>query len=631
MTAVRRVVRGVTSTAVGLALAATVTPPGGALPARASAEPPTGFVESIYAADLPTDDLTGLKFAPDGRLFVIARTGEVWIIRDGSRLEDPFVTLDVDHSAVEAGLVGIAFDPEFEENGYVYLNYTARTPSPHQRISRFRAVGDRAGPERILLDLEPIHEPRHVGGAMVFGADGMLYVGVGESGLEDNSQSLDSGYGKILRIRPDGSIPADNPFVREATGAGRATWALGLRNPFSMAVSSRTGRLFVNDAGFRTFEEINEALPGENYGWPEEEGYSLDRRYRTPLHAYRHSVGCAIDAGTFYEPDVATFPSRYVGGYFFLDLCGGWIHVLDPETNSVSEFASGLGPEDTVTALVGLEVGPDGALYWINRWSQAVFRLQYTGSLAPVIALQPVDRSAQAGSPVTFAIRASGDALLYQWQRDGVDIRGAISSSYTIPAVTGADNGARLRCIIRSPLGEQISLPGTLTVLPPRAAYDVRPPPVWSPGETRTYSVRVTNTGSDAWNTRGFYPVRLGVQFGTESEIPLDGWLTDQRFELPSAVDPGESVTVRVTVTAPLTQGSFFLHHRMVKEDITWFDEVDRTPVTLIRETRWYVLLPLVAVAGALVLVGGWFGYYAVSGGTPPILARLGRWRGRGD
>src|SRR5262249_29531611 len=156
------------------------------------------------------------------------------------------------------------------------------------------------------------------------GIDGKLYIGVGENANGANSQSLNTLLGKMLRINPDGSIPGDNPFVTTATGVNRAIWALGLRNPFTFAVQPGTGRIFINDVGQNTFEEINEGVAGANYGWPAAEGPSTDPAFRNPLFYYGHgsgdSLGFAITGGAFYNPATVQFPADYVGDYFFADL-----------------------------------------------------------------------------------------------------------------------------------------------------------------------------------------------------------------------------------------------------------------------------------------------------------------------
>src|SRR3712207_1980199 len=183
----------------------------------------------------------------------------------------------------------------------------------------------------------------------------------------------------MLRINKDGTIPRDNPFYKRATGTNRAIWALGLRNPFSFAIQPHTSKMFINDVGAQTWEEINRGVAGANYGWPLYEGPESDPRYRNPVFAYRHgstnTTGCAITGGAFYNPTTRQFPSGYVGDYFFADLCSGWIRRYDPATDIASGFANGL------SGVVDLEVSKNGELYYLSRGSESsVNKIRYAGS-----------------------------------------------------------------------------------------------------------------------------------------------------------------------------------------------------------------------------------------------------------
>src|SRR5207253_3221818 len=226
-------------------------------------------------------------------------------------LPEPLVTVSVD-SYWERGLLGIALDPDFGKNSYVYLCYVAAKPYPHHRVTRFTARGDRAvpGSEVVLLEgddqrtLGGSIPGGHQGGAIHFGEDGKLYVAIGEQTAGKPAQQLDTFQGKLLRINRDGTIPEDNPFFKTAKGKYRAIWALGLRNPFAFAVQPGTGRIYINDVGDARWEEINEGIAGANYGWPESEGYTSNPSHRSPVHAYDHSVGRSITGGVFYNPTV---------------------------------------------------------------------------------------------------------------------------------------------------------------------------------------------------------------------------------------------------------------------------------------------------------------------------------------
>ncbi|HZF10846.1 MAG TPA: PQQ-dependent sugar dehydrogenase [Thermoanaerobaculia bacterium] len=341
----------------------------------AAATLPAGFTESVVGSGLTSP--TAMALAPDGRLFVSEQGGTLRVIKNGTLLATPFLTVTVS-SAGERGLLGVTFDPAFPSTPFVYVYYTATTPTIHNRVSRFTANGDvaMAGSETVLLDLNDLSSAtNHNGGSLHFGPDGKLYVAVGENANGANSQTLANLLGKLLRINADGTIPTDNPFFSTATGVNRAIWAWGLRNPFTFSFQPGTGRMFINDVGQSTWEEIDDGIAGSNYGWPTTEGPTTDPNFRGPIFFYGHgtgpTVGCAITGGTFYNPPVDSFPPGYTGTYFFADFCSGWIRRLDPGNgNAVTDFASG------INAPVDLRVADDGSLYYLARGDGKVYRVQ---------------------------------------------------------------------------------------------------------------------------------------------------------------------------------------------------------------------------------------------------------------
>ncbi|HMJ66548.1 MAG TPA: PQQ-dependent sugar dehydrogenase, partial [Candidatus Binatia bacterium] len=335
--------------------------------------------------------------APDGRVFIAEQTGTLRVVKDDKLLPAPFLTVTVD-SYWERGLIGVTLDPDFPKTSHIFVLYVAAQPYPHHRLSRFTAEGDRALPGSEVILFEGDDQTKlggtipagHQGGPIRFGPDGKLYVALGEQTAGKPSQSLDSLLGKILRLNPDGSIPEDNPFSNETTGKYRAIWARGLRNPFSLAFRGGTGKLFVNDVGQSSWEEINVIERGGNYGWPVNEGISTNRNFINPVHAYPPVIGRSITGGIFYNPLVAQFPSNYAGKYFFLDYMAHWLRVLDPRDSQKSSlFAKNLnGP-------VALDLAPDGSLYVLNRaaWvkdnrfvtnSGSLMRIRYNGTAQPI-------------------------------------------------------------------------------------------------------------------------------------------------------------------------------------------------------------------------------------------------------
>src|SRR5436190_21624554 len=269
---------------------------------------PSGFVETTVASGIASP--TAIAIAPDGRIFVCSQTGALRVIKNGVLLATPFVTLSVD-SLGERGLLGIAFDPHFTLNHYIYLYYTVPGHPSHNRVARFTANGDvvLTGSRVILLELNPLSTAiNHNGGALHFGSDGKLYIAVGDNANGSNSQNLNNLLGKILRLNSDGTVPSDNPFAQSTT-ARHEIWALGLRNPFTFAFRGATNFMYINDVGQETWDEIDLGQAGANYGWPATEGQTTNPVYKSPVYYYGHDQGCAITGGTFYSPSTPNFPS----------------------------------------------------------------------------------------------------------------------------------------------------------------------------------------------------------------------------------------------------------------------------------------------------------------------------------
>ncbi len=335
---------------------------------------PAGFTrDEAFVTGL--SNATAIAQAPDGRLFIAEQGGTLRVVKNGVLLGTPFVSLTVDANN-ERGLLGVALHPDFANNGFVYVYYTATQPTIHNRISRFTASGDVAAPnsELILADLPTLGAGNHNGGALHFGTDGKLYVGVGENNVGTNAQDLNTPLGKMLRFNDDGTIPADNPFCTTTGNNACAVWAYGLRNPFTFAIQPVTGRLHINDVGQNTWEEINLGARGANYGWPNSEGPTSAAGETGPLFTYKQTAGNppgsepggfftgrAITGGAFY-PSTGPFGAPYFGGYFFADLTSRFVGFLDlANDNAAYAFGS------VVSNPVNMIVANDGALLVLTQ------------------------------------------------------------------------------------------------------------------------------------------------------------------------------------------------------------------------------------------------------------------------
>lgn len=379
----------------------------------AAATLPAGFTETQISG-LP--GATAMAIAPDGRIFVCLQGGSLRVIKNGALLPTPFLTVTV-NSTGERGLLGVAFDPDYATNRFVYVYYTATTPAIHNRVSRFTADSANqdvaeAGSEVVLLDLENLSATNHNGGAIHFGPDGKLYIATGENAVPSFSQSLANRLGKMLRINSDGTIPEDNPtsfpnIAGSPTGVNRAIWAVGLRNPFTFSFQPGTGRMHINDVGQGTWEEISVGAAGANYGWPTCEGACGTAGMVNPIYQYSSAVGapCAITGGAFYNPTTLTFPAQFIGKYFFADFCAGWIKTIDP----LNPPATGTAPDafTNINLPVDIQVANDGSLHYLARGANAVFRVQYSGGSTLAINDLTITEGNSGASVATFNVLLS--------------------------------------------------------------------------------------------------------------------------------------------------------------------------------------------------------------------------------
>ncbi len=337
-----------TVTAIPPTLDSAPIPQSDSQPATDSAPTQSPFVNAVsfpgaenYQWELLLGGLSrpvDIQSARDGsnRLFIIEKRGRIRVYENGQLLDSSFldITDRVNEGGNEMGLLGLAFHPDYENNGYFYVNYTGA--GGHTRISRFQASGNLAdaNSEKVLLIVEQPFE-NHNGGALAFGADGYLYAGLGDGGLAGdpykNGQNKDALLGKILRIDVNNgdpyAIPADNPF-------GNEVWAYGLRNPWRISFDTASGDLWIGDVGQGDWEEVNYlpagAVAGANFGWALMEGnHGYDSEplpgLILPAAEYNHNEGgCSVTGGYVYRGAM----TEWNGIYFYGDYCTGAIWGL---------------------------------------------------------------------------------------------------------------------------------------------------------------------------------------------------------------------------------------------------------------------------------------------------------------
>jgi glucose/arabinose dehydrogenase len=530
---------------------------------------PPGFSETILATGISAP--TAMAFAPDGRLFVDQQDGNVRVIQNGQLLSTPFVTLNNVDSNGERGLLGIAFDPNFTINQYVYVYYTVAGTPAHNRVSRFTANGDVAvpGSEVDIFDLDPLStDVHHNGGAIHFGPDGDLYIGVGDNKVGANAQSLTSLMGKILRIEPDGTIPTDNPFYNQTTGVDRAIWAMGLRNPFTFAFgtdSMGNPLMYINNVGENTWETIDPGIAGANYGWPITENATGSSQFTNPVYAYNHNgQNAAITGGAFYNPATVQFPSSYVGEYFFADYIRDWINVFDPMTGTASGFATGVSG-----GAVDLKVDGAGSLYYLGGPGTSdgyVSRIDYTPPppppppMPPVILQQPASLTVQAGQSAIFSVVVQGSGNTFQWQRDGRNIPGAAAQIYALPATTAGDNGAQFSVMVTrtgitissdvATLTVRVVLPPVPSITAPLAGT------TYVAGQTISFSGGATDPQDGVLPRSALtWEVDRHDSTGVHVVLPPTSGIPSGSFSVPQVGDPSVTVFYRITLTATDAEG----------------------------------------------------------------------------
>ncbi len=347
-----------------------------------------GFTVDVFADEL--DLPTSMAFPPDGseRLFVNElQTGRVIVFDEGNRLEDPFVQLETNVSGGfpvqgENGLLGIAFDPDYDANRYVYFTYAYRTDDATLgRVVRYTDSGNRGTDRTVLLDDVPC-APGHQIESLAFGPDDKLYVSVGDAYLDDRAQDSTDVLGKILRMNRDGSVPDDNPFPDSYV------YAVGFRNCFDL-VFLPNGDLVTTCNGPEHNDEMEVVERGANYGWPFWTGMGHTEGYVDPIHVWSSVVsptGMLVYQGT-------QFPERYRGK--MLQVLFGSTHSQGPSSvakrvqivdvaGSGTQATAGFEDllvyqfEDRGNPLDVVE-GPDGSVYLSDVFKGRIYRIRYTG------------------------------------------------------------------------------------------------------------------------------------------------------------------------------------------------------------------------------------------------------------
>jgi glucose/arabinose dehydrogenase/endonuclease YncB( thermonuclease family) len=401
--------------------------------APAAATVPGGFTEDVLANGQGTNGLdrpTAFVFLPDGRILIAQQNGVVRVFKNGALLPTPFIDIQNRvNDFWDHGLLGIAADPNFATNGFVYLLYTYENNAADyegkksSRLARYTASGDTAAPNtelvllgsvvgagcesQLMADCIPSEYSSHSIGNVKFASDGTLFVTTGDGSsfneVDDRAlraQNLDSLAGKMLRITNTGAGISTNPFWNGNPNANRSkVWAYGLRNSYRFNLQPGSDDPYYGDVGWNSTEEISVAKKGANMGWPCYEGPAQQTGYasksvcqalynqgatahREPLISWGHNFGgtccsSAATGGTFYS--ATAYPAQFQGAYFYADYGKDWIRYLRVDANDNLVAGSDTGFATGAGGPVDLELGPDGNLYYLSIESQELRRIRFTG------------------------------------------------------------------------------------------------------------------------------------------------------------------------------------------------------------------------------------------------------------
>lgn len=388
---------------------------------------PPGFQRTTLATGL--EGPTSIVALPDGRLLVGELGGRIVVIQNGVLLAQSLIQIPVAPPFGDRGLLGLVAHPNFPASPYLYAYYT--TAAPRNRVSRFTLSGNTASlaSEFVVWENQGLAAFDHFGGGLDFLPDGTLLISTGDQFNSNHAQNLANEHGKVLRVRTDGTIPADNPFL-SIPGAAPRIWARGLRNPFRISVDSLDGTVWIGDVGGNgptAWEEVNQGLSGANYGWPQQEGETCSiancSAYTLPSFNYEHEDHeyhygddqGSITVGPVYRANA--FPIAYRGNVFVADYSNLWIRRLVFDANGQLIDDPVFLDAPNAGAPVDLAVAADGSLVYVSFGGTGaplpgtVYKITYTvgGNQPPVAVVDANPRQGVQPLVVQFSSAGSFD------------------------------------------------------------------------------------------------------------------------------------------------------------------------------------------------------------------------------
>ncbi len=546
---------------------------------------PSGFAKTQLASGLKNPSV--FAFAPNGDIYIGEQGGAILIYRNGAVLPTPVVTLNTDGTG-EKGLLGLALDPSFATNGYIYVSYT--TTDEHAQLSRLTVVNGVASlaSERVYLKGNQLQNSHHSANDLHIGPDGKLWWSVGDNVPSiSNAQTLTNIYGKILRFNLDGTIPSDNPFVN-IPGAVPAIYAYGLRNPFRFTFLPN-GKAMTEDTGSSYWEEMDTIQPGGNYGWDFYEGNCGSCGYINPVYAYGHlPVDSAASAIAAYSGTV--FPNQYDHVVFFGDYNRQDIEAVafDPTYNteiSDTVFDSSAG------TIADLQEGPDGNLYYMDIFEGTFSKIYPTGPFPPTASASASPNAGLAPLTTQFSSAGSSDPyglpLTYSWNFGD----GSPASTDANPTHTYGTNGTYTATLTVSN-GTQTSTATTTVYVGDQAPVVTMTSPAvnatYNGGDAITLSATATDAQdgtlpASAFTWQADFMSNGVVQPFYTSEVahpfygPTSG-VTSGSFQIPTDLSNTPATFYRITLTVVDSLGIKTVVTRDIHPNLTTWSVSTNTP-----------------------------------------------------
>jgi uncharacterized repeat protein (TIGR01451 family) len=527
-----------------------------------------GFTQTKLAGGITKPIL--IDFAPNGDLYIGNQGGTIYIERAGKLLPTPLGTVPNVCDQGEDGLLGVALDPNYATNGYLYVSYTwsatpctTNAPQGYARLSRFTVAGGALVPstEKVFYQGNQIQALHHPGNDVKIGPDGKLWWQVADNDPAiTNGETLSNIYGKILRFNLDGSVPSDNPFLH-VSGAIPYIYAYGLRNPFRMTWLPN-GKLLTTDTGSNYWEDLDTVQPGGNDGWDFKEGNCGSCGYLNPTYEYGHyPADGAVSAVAAYTG--STFPKAYDNVVFFGDYNRTDIEAvtLDPTDQT--------GINDTVFdnnagTIADLEEGPDGNLYFVSIFEGTVSEISPTGPFPPTASASATPSSGAGPLTVDFSSAAASDPygkpLTEAWDfGDGSPV-----STAADPVHTYTTPGTYTATLLVSNGTTSSSTTTQVVVGPSPPVVSVTVPSTYDAGQTVPFSATATDPqggvlppSAYSWKvdfySHGVLQPSYFAEVADDFYGPVSG-ITNGSFTIPSdnSQIPGSYYLLTLTVTDAL-------------------------------------------------------------------------------